>query len=59
MIFPISKYNKNNPNLMYICSVQKHFFMDNLISFRKADICAGENVVVYGLDMDVAPGECP
>lgn len=42
---------------MYICSVQKHFFMDNLISFRKADICAGENVVVYGLDMDVAPGE--
>ena len=42
---------------MYICKVQKHFFMDSIISFRNADICAGDNVVVYGLDMDIARGE--
>ena len=34
--------------------------MDNskpLISFRNAEICGGENTVIYGLDMDVYPGD--
>ena len=31
--------------------------MEPLISFRKADIMNGENVVIYGLDMDVFPGD--
>ena len=42
---------------MYICSYQKQFFMDSLISFRNADIMAGENVVVHGLNMEVAAGD--
>ena len=42
---------------MYICSYQKQFFMDSLISFRNADILAGENVVVHGLNMEVAAGD--
>lgn len=28
-----------------------------VISFRGADICGGENTVLYGLDMDVYPGD--
>ena len=39
---------------MYICSYLKHFFMDSLISFRNADILAGDNIVVHGLNMEVA-----
>ena len=42
---------------MYICSYQKQIFMDSLISFRNADILAGENVVVHGLNMEVAAGD--
>lgn len=42
---------------MYICSYQKHFFMDSLISFRNADILAGDNVVVHGLNMEVKAGD--
>ena len=42
---------------MYICRYQKHFFMDSLISFRNADILAGDNVVVHGLNMEVAAGD--
>ena len=28
-----------------------------LVSFRDADILNGENVVIYGLDMEVFPGD--
>lgn len=28
-----------------------------VISFRKADIAGGDNIVIYGLDMDVYPGD--
>lgn len=42
---------------MYICSSQTYFFMGSLISFRNADIIAGDNVVVHGLDMEVAAGD--
>ena len=28
-----------------------------VISFRNADICGGDNVVIYDLDMDVYPGD--
>ena len=42
---------------MYICSYLKHFFMDSLISFRNADILAGDNIVVHGLNMEVAAGD--
>ena len=31
--------------------------MKALISFRDADIMAGENVVVHGLNMEIAPGD--
>ena len=31
--------------------------MENLISFAGADIEAGENIVVHGLDMQIAKGE--
>ncbi len=31
--------------------------MESLISFRNADIIAGDNVVVHGLDMEVAAGD--
>ena len=31
--------------------------MGSLISFRNADIIAGDNVVVHGLDMEVAAGD--
>ena len=31
--------------------------MDSLISFRNADILAGDNVVVHGLNMEVAAGD--
>jgi cell division transport system ATP-binding protein len=31
--------------------------MDFLISFSNADIMAGDNVVVHGLNMEIAPGE--
>lgn len=31
--------------------------MDNLIVFEKADILAGDNVVIYSLDMSVAAGD--
>jgi len=31
--------------------------MDNLISFKQADILGGDNVVVYGLDMDINQGD--
>ena len=31
--------------------------MEPLISFRKADIMNGESVVIYGLDMDIFPGD--
>ena len=31
--------------------------MESLVSFRGADIMAGENTVVYGLNMDVAAGD--
>ena len=31
--------------------------MDSLISFRNADIIAGDNVVVHNLNMEVAPGD--
>ena len=30
---------------------------DSIISFRNADICGGENTVIYDLDMDVYPGD--
>ena len=33
------------------------FFMDSLISFRNADILAGDNVVVHGLNMEVGAGD--
>ena len=42
---------------MYICRYLKHFFMDSLISFRNADILAGDNIVVHGLNMEVAAGD--
>ena len=42
---------------MYICTNQKLFFMESLISFEGADIVAGENVVVQGLDMQIAKGD--
>ena len=42
---------------MYICRYQTQFFMDSLISFRNADILAGDNVVVHGLNMEVAAGD--
>lgn len=29
----------------------------NLISFKNADIMAGDNIVIHGLDMEIAPGE--
>lgn len=31
--------------------------MDSLISFRNADILAGDNIVVHGLNMEVAAGD--
>lgn len=31
--------------------------MENLIHFKDADILNGESIVVYGLNMDVAPGD--
>ena len=31
--------------------------MDAIIHFKGADILNGENVVIYGLDMDVMPGD--
>lgn len=31
--------------------------MENIISIRNADIMGGENVVVYGLNMDIAQGD--
>ncbi|MBR5702793.1 MAG: ATP-binding cassette domain-containing protein, partial [Bacteroidales bacterium] len=31
--------------------------MDSLISFRNADILAGDNVVVHGLNMEVGAGD--
>ena len=33
--------------------------MDNtpLISFKKANIINGESIVIYGLDMDIYPGD--
>ena len=42
---------------MYICSIHSHFFMGSLISFRNADILAGGNIVVHGLNMEVAAGD--
>ena len=30
---------------------------NSIISFRNADICGGENTVIYDLDMDVYPGD--
>ena len=32
-------------------------FMNPLISFRNADIMAGDNVVVHGLDMEINAGD--
>ena len=31
--------------------------MEPLIHFKEADILNGENVVIYGLDMDIMPGD--
>ena len=42
---------------MYICSNQKQFFMSSLISFRDADIMAGDNIVVHKLNMEVEAGD--
>ena len=42
---------------MYFCAGIIHKEMDNLVVFEKADIMAGDNIVVHALDMKVAKGE--
>ena len=42
---------------MYFCAGIIHKEMDNLVVFEKADIMAGDNIVVHSLDMKVAKGE--
>jgi cell division transport system ATP-binding protein len=42
---------------LYLCKGSFYFFMNNLIVFEKADILAGDNVVVHSLDMSVSSGD--